>query len=252
MLKFRIAMLLALLPLIGIGQIQNEKVINQQTQSWFALNNTITFDKHWGLLADFQLRRNDFVNTDSFYLFRGAAAYITETKKVLALGYGHMWTAPSNPDWNTFSNEDFTYQLFEFSAKLGNTSVLNRFRNEQRWQQVIVNDNWTGEKVFSNRVRYLISFDIPIFKKKTWPKLVISDEVLVQFGKEVVYNTFDQNWLFIGIKQSITPKLSFDFGYMNVYQQKKSGYQYDMNHTLRLFFYYKNDTHSLTHFGHHS
>ncbi len=24
---------------------------------------------------------------------------------------------------------------------------------------------------------------------------------------------------------------------MNVYQQKYSGYQYDMNHTIRLFFY---------------
>ena len=67
---------------------------------------------------------------------------------------------------------------------------------------------------------------------------VIADEILVQFGKEVVYNTFEQNRIFLGIKQNITPRLSFDFGYMNVYQQKSSGYQYDMNHTMRLFFYY--------------
>ncbi|HAT80442.1 MAG TPA: hypothetical protein DCS17_03280, partial [Flavobacterium sp.] len=51
------------------------------------------------------------------------------------------------------------------------------------------------------------------------------------------YNTFDQNRFFVGIKQSINSNLSFDFGYMNVYQQKSNGYQYDMNHTLRLFFY---------------
>lgn len=252
MLKLRIVVLVVLFPLISIGQVQNKKVINEQAQSWFALNNNISFDKHWGLLADFQLRRNDFVDTDNFYLARAAVAYTTETKKVIALGYGHMWTAPSNPGYSTFCNEDLTYQLFEFSAKVGNTSVLNRFRNEQRWQQVIVNDAYTGDKRFSDRFRYLVSFDIPIFKKKTLPRLVISDELLIQFGKEVVYNTFDQNWFFIGIKQSITPKLSFDFGYMNVYQEKKSGYQYDMNHTLRLFFYYKNDANSLTHFGHHS
>jgi len=67
--------------------------------------------------------------------------------------------------------------------------------------------------------------------------LVVSDEILIQFGKEVVYNTFDQNRLFVGIRQNINPKLSYDFGYMNVYQQKSNGYQYDMNHTLRLFFY---------------
>jgi hypothetical protein len=83
----------------------------------------------------------------------------------------------------------------------------------------------------------LISFNIPVFNKKTAPQLVLSDELLIHFGKEVVYNTFDQNRLFIGIRQSINPKLSYDFGYMNVYQEKYSGYQYDMNHTLRLFFY---------------
>ena len=52
--------------------------------------------------------------------------------------------------------------------------------------------------------------------------MVLSDEILIQFGKEVVYNTFDQNRIFIGIKQTISSKLSFDFGYMNVYQQKFS------------------------------
>lgn len=252
MLKFRIVMFFVLFPLIGIGQVQNEKVVKEQTQSMFSLNNTITFDKHWGVLADFHIRRDDFINLDSFYMVRGALAYITENKKVLALGYGHMWTSPSNPGCTTFSNEDFIYQMFDCNSKIGNVSVLNRFRNEQRWQQVIVNDTWTGGKVFSDRVRYLVSFNIPIFKKKTLPSLVVSDEIFVQFGKNVVYNTFDQNWFFVGIKQSITPKISFDFGYMNVYQQKKSGYQYGMNHTLRLFFYYKNDANSLTHFGHHS
>lgn len=250
MLKFRIAILVMIFPLISKGQVQ--KVIKEQSQSWFALNNTITFDKHWGVLADFQLRRNDFLDTDNFYLLRGAVAYITEKKQTIALGYGHMWTAPSNPSYSTFCNEDFMYQLYDFSSKIGNVSVLNRFRNEQRWQETIVNDVRTGNKVFSNRLRYLISFDIPIFKKKTLPSLVISDEILLQFGKGVVYNTFDQNWFFVGIKQSITPKLSYDFGYMNVYQEKKSGYQYDMNHTLRLFFYYRNNAHSLAHFGHHS
>jgi len=70
------------------------------------------------------------------------------------------------------------------------------------------------------------------------PSLSAAEELSVQFGKEVVYNTFDQNRIFLGIKQNITPQLSLDIGYMNVYQQKSSGYQYDMNHTMRVFFYY--------------
>src|SRR6187431_1713989 len=107
MLKLKIVLMVVLFPIIGLGQVQNEKVINQQSQSWFALNNNITFNKHWGVLADFQLRRNEFLDTDSFYYLRGAAAYTTENKQTIALGYGHVWNAPSNPNCTTFSNEDF-------------------------------------------------------------------------------------------------------------------------------------------------
>ena len=86
MLKFRMVLFVVLFPLMGIGQVQKEKEVNEQAQSMFSLNNTITFDKHWGILADFHLRRDDFVDTDSFYMVRGALAYITENKKVFALG----------------------------------------------------------------------------------------------------------------------------------------------------------------------
>jgi hypothetical protein len=32
-----------------------------------------------------------------------------------------------------------------------------------------------------------------------------------------------------------------DYGYMLVYQQRYSGYEYDMNHTVRVFFYWTPD-----------
>jgi hypothetical protein len=51
---------------------------------------------------------------------------------------------------------------------------------------------------------------------------------MMQTGKEVVDKPFEQNRVFTRIKQTINPRLSFDFGYMNIYQQKSSGYQYNM------------------------
>jgi hypothetical protein len=64
--------------------------------------------------------------------------------------------------------------------------------------------------------------------------------VLVQFGKAIDLNTFDQNRLFVGLKIPIKPDLSFDVGYMNILQQKPSG-QYDLSNIFRLFFYYTPD-----------
>ncbi|MBK9223552.1 MAG: DUF2490 domain-containing protein [Flavobacterium sp.] len=252
MLKNVVRVFFILFPLIFFGQVHAEKEVNNQTQTWFSLNTNLKFNEHWLLLADFHVRRNDFLNQDSFYFVRSGVAYVPNSKVLLVLGYAHMWLAPTKHDWNTFSDENRVYQQAQLSSKIGTISVLQRVRNEQRWQEKIVNDEPIGENRFTDRVRYLLSFNIPIFKRSSMPSLVVSDEILIHFGKEVVYNTFDQNRFFIGIKQNVSPKLSFDFGYMNVYQQKYSGYQYDSNQTLRLFFYYNNSFKNLTHFSHHT
>ena len=174
----------------------------------------------------------------SFYFIRGAANYWIRDNMTAALGYGHMWLAPSRSDWHTFANENRIYQQFQVNLKSGKSSYLQRLRNEQRWQQKIVDDKRTDDYKFTDRVRYLFSYNYTIFQNKYLPSLALAEEILIQFGKEVVYNTFEQNRIFLGLKQNINPHLNFDFGYMMVYQQKSSGYQYDMNHTMRLFFYY--------------
>ncbi len=120
-------------------------------------------------------------------------------------------------------------------------NLLLRLRNEQRWKDEVADDALTGGHAFSDRVRGLASFAIPVSERPTAPSLVLSDEVLLQFGSGVVLNTFDQNRLFAGIKRGLGHDWSFDLGYMLVYQEKAVGYQYDLNHTLRWFFYFTPD-----------
>lgn len=253
MFKNRYLILIALLlPLFIFGQLQPEKVINQQTQTWVSINSVTKFNEHWGIIADAHIRSNELFKDNSFYFLRGGVSYIPNPTISITGGYAHMWLAPSNEGWTTYSDENRIYQQAQLNTKYGKVSIVQRIRNEQRWQEKIVNDEDTGEKRFTNRVRYLISFNIPVFKKKSAPSLVVSDEILIHFGQEVVFNTFDQNRLFVGIRQSINPKWSYDFGYMNVYQQKYSGYQYDMNHTLRLFFYLNTSINSIKPAVHHT
>jgi hypothetical protein len=237
MFKSKFLILFSFLPLVILGQVKTEKVINNQTQTWVSINTNTKLSEHWGIIADAHIRSNELFKDNSFYFLRGGVTYIPNTTVSITGGYAHMWLAPTKEGWTTYSDENRIYQQAQLNTKVGKVSIVQRIRNEQRWQEKIANDESTGENRFTDRVRYLISFNIPVFKKKTAPTLVVSDEILIQFGKEIVYNTFDQNRLFIGIKQSINPKWSYDFGYMNVYQEKSSGYQYDINHTLRLFFY---------------
>lgn len=235
MFKFKTLLVAFFIPFFGICQVQKE--INQQTQTWVSLNTVNKVTDRLGFVADIHMRSDEFFKENNFYFIRGGLRYFTKSSLNVTAGYAHLWLSPSKDEWTTYSDENRIYEQIQWNAKSGKVSILQRVRNEQRWVEKIVDNKETGENRFTNRVRYLLSFNIPIFKGSNAPELVISDEVLFQFGKEVVYNTFDQNRFFIGIKQSINPNLSFDFGYMNGYQQKFSGNQYDMNHTLRLFFY---------------
>lgn len=233
---------LSFLPLVFAGlnpaTAQTSRQINHQSQAWFSVNTTARITDRWSVLLDLHERRTNFMAKSNFDFVRGAVQYNIDKNLSVALGYGHMWLHPTTPGWKTVSNENRIYQQVIYSSKIRKVSLLQRFRNEQRWQQKIAGDKLTGENRFTNRFRYLLSITIPVFKNDKLPSLCISDEILLHMGKDVVYNTLDQNRLFAGIRQKISHDLSFDTGYMVVCQQKFSGYQYDLNNTFRLFFYY--------------
>lgn len=226
--------------LIGFNIINAQevkKMVNDQTQVWLSVNSLFSLNNNLSLIGDFHVRTNHFLSDENFYFLRTGLNYKITKESNVAIGIAHMWLAPPSNDLETFANENRIYQQWQISSKVLKSNLLMRIRNEQRWQEKIVNDQHSNNYRFTNRVRFLFSSTTPVFKSSNKPALVISDEVLFHFGKEVVYNTFDQNRFFIGIRQRVNSNLSFDFGYMNVFQQKYTAKNYDMNHTLRLFFY---------------
>jgi hypothetical protein len=218
----------------------NEKQISYYNQSWFSVNSTMRFTDHWGLMADFHVRKEFFWNEDYFYLVRLGAVNWINGKYPIAYGIAHLWLAPE-PGNKTWSNENRIYQQWSAAHREGIVQILHRIRTEQRWRDVIVNDQKTGEKQFSFRLRYLASFNTKIFRDDNLPSFVLSDEVLVQFGKDIGINSFDQNRLFVGLKLLINSNLNFDIGYMNILQQKSTAYKYDSSDVFRVFFYYTPD-----------
>lgn len=230
-----------LLNMYASGQsVTPEKKVTKYSQSWFSVNSTLRFSDHWGLVGDIHLRRDNFIADDYFYFVRAGAMYWIAGKYPVILGVAHLWQAP--PDGKkTWGNENRIYEQWSGIQKQGFATVLNRIRFEQRWRDQLVNDHLVGEKLFTLRLRYLASVEIRPFRNQRIPALALSDEACVQFGESIIYNTFDQNRLFFGLKQVLSPKLSFDIGYMNIWQQKSTGNQYTRSDVFRLFFYYNLD-----------
>jgi hypothetical protein len=223
------------------ARAQPAREVNEQYQFWGSLNSTTRLADRWGAIADVHVRRNDFMAEPSFDFLRFGAHYWVSENLTLSLGYAHLWQAPTCDGCETWTNENRVYQQLQYVTRLGRATLLHRVRNEQRWKETVEDDVLTGGTSFTDRVRYLASFTVPVSGNPGVPALVVADEVAVQFGPGVVYNTFDQNRLFLGMKQALSRSWSFDLGYMLVYQQKASGYQYDLDHTLRWFFYFTPD-----------
>lgn len=215
-----------------------QKQITNQSLFWVASVNTIRFNQHWGVVADFNYRTFDFMSHPYTYAIRGLGNYYFNENLTGGIGYAHFWTGAFKTDDHPYSNENRITEQVQLNSKKGKFSISNRWRVEQRWQQKIVNNEKTNDYRFTDRVRYAISFIYSPFKNKNLPSFTNYEEVMIQFGKEVVYNTFDQARFSFGIRQTISPRLSLDLNYMYIYQQQFSAYQYLQANTLRFYLNY--------------
>jgi hypothetical protein len=211
------------------------KNVEQSVQAWISLNSVFQLTNHWSGLADLHIRRSDFVRNPSFNFIRFGARYGFNNNLKVSAGYAHLWLA-KDENWTLFLNENRIYQEFILADTFPSFSGLFRIRTEQRFFNNVEDGTSLNDDYFINRIRFLLSVGIP-FKKGGNTSFLVANEILLNFGKQVVFNTFGQNRFTVGIKQKLNQTWSFDFGYMMVYQQLPSGINYNLNHTIRLFFY---------------
>ena len=118
---------------------------------------------------------------------------------------------------------------------------MQRVRLEERYRRTILNDSTLGNDYnFNWRFRYNILYEMPLIKKASFFKklwFVANEEVLINFGKEIVHNYFDQNRFFIGLKYQATTISSLQAGYMNVFQELSSGNHYKNINVIRISFF---------------
>lgn len=221
---------------------QEARVIEENTHIWWSVNANARISDRFGIITDFHLRWQKPIESTQMYLIRAGVLYRLTDRLTLVNGYAHLWLSKSFENNDThYQDENRIYQQLLWKQTIGRTTIVNRIRNEQRWHEVLNAEGTYSRTRFSNRVRFLFSFGVKLFNNPKWPSLALADEIHFHFGKEIIYNTFNQNRIFAGLKVPVTPSLKFDIGYMMVYLQRYSGNVYSMNHTLRWFFYYTPD-----------
>jgi hypothetical protein len=215
-------------------------------QVWLAYNNQTRFSDKWGMWADLHLRtKEDFFSNFSQSILRfGLTYYLNDVTKLTA-GYAYVSIYPGDNHKNVTQPEHRPWQQIQWHTKYGKIRAMQWIRLEERFRRKILNSDALAPGYnFNYRLRYNFLLQVPLSKRAFQPNsfsFVVNDEVHVNFGKQIVYNYFDQNRFFIGFSYQTTKTDYLQFGYMNLFQQLAAGNQYKSINAARIFYFHNLD-----------
>jgi len=215
---FYLIFLLLLGPFLSNAQT---KQVQYGQQSWLDYLNQNRYSKNWGSWLDLQLKLTDnyYKSVYATESTLGATYYTKNNLKIVgALTYVDQIHSGTN---NYHLAEYRPWQMVQLNTDLPRLKTLQWLRLEERFKQTTLNDAPSNNYDFTYRFRYYFLSNIPLTKhhyKKGSLSFVASEEIYLNFGKNIVYNTFDQNRLSAGFYYYINNDNIFQFGYTNEYQ----------------------------------
>jgi hypothetical protein len=246
MLTKRFFLLAGLVLSAYAGQAQVSKTTTHVEQVWLGYFNQTRLSNKWGIWGDFHLRtKEDFVNNLSQSIARvGLTRYFTDNTK-LTFGYAFVNHFPADNHANISQPEHRIWQQLQWHNKYPRLRLMQWIRLEERFRHKVAdNDHLAPGYNYNWRVRYNLFFNVPLSKKAFAPNtfsFVLNNEVHINFGKEIVYNYFDQNRFFVGFSYHTNAHDNIQFGYMNLFQQLPTGNAYKMVDVARVFYFHNLD-----------
>ena len=230
----------------SFGQLKQTTHVQQ---AWLGYVGQAKFSEHWGLWLDMHLRtKEDFVNDFSTAIFRPGISYYANDRLRFTLGYAYVNFFPADDHTDVSQPEHRPWQQVFWTIQGKRSRVVNTIRLEERYRRKIKSDDELDEGYhFNFRARYNTLLLLPLSRKAFEPKtlsLCMNNELMVNFGKQIVNNYFDQNRLLLGFAYHVNTKGYLQFGYMNLFQQLAAGNRYRMFHVARAYYYHNIDLRS--------
>jgi hypothetical protein len=227
-----------------------QKTLNTEEQLWFGAFNQTRLTNKWGFWMDAHLRlRDNFVGDLSQGIVRGGPTYYVTDDIRLTAAYAYVHFFPASGHANISLYEHRPWQQVQWFVRGPRARLMQWVRLEERFRRTALNDNELADGYrFNWRVRYNFAFFVPITKKRFESgglQLILNDELMVNFGEEIVYNHFDQNRLFGGLVYQINKHAQIHAGYMNLYQQLPAGNVFRNQHSVRIFYFHNLDLRSV-------
>ena len=222
------------------------KQIEYSGQVWTAYLNQTRLNQKWGIWFDGHLRTKEQVfNGLSQAIIRPGITYYLNDDVKFTAGYAYINHFPSDNHKNISMPEHRPWVQVQWHNKYPKLKLMQWVRVEERFRHKILNNDQLARGYNRNyRMRINMLMQYPLSSKKFAPgtfSFAAGSELMMNLGKKIIYNTFDQNRFFLGFHYHVNKQDYIQFGYMNVFQQLSAGVQYKSINTARLFYFHNID-----------
>lgn len=221
---------------------QSDKNTDHQSILWTRYYNQLLLNEKWSLHSEFDNRLFTKPVQENLYAVRIQGRYKINDHLETGVGFTYFSVDTQVPENNLDFNipEYRGQQDITWKQKTGKITINQRFQLEERFIHNANKESLLPGSTFSWRFRYRLQGDYTVWKKeKQVLKAVVSDEIMFNFGKKIIKNTFDQNRIYAAIHYGLNNNLAFEFGYLNSFQRRASGIDYFNRDIIRFSIFHK-------------
>ncbi|WP_268847541.1 DUF2490 domain-containing protein [Flavobacterium aestivum] len=225
-----------------VSRAQTEKNIDHQSLLWIRYYNQLTLNHKWSLHTEFDNRVFIQPFEQNLYLIREHGRYKINTNLDVGVGFSYFSVATQNPDitYGFRVPEYRTQQDITWKQEYGNFTMNQRFQVEERFIHNANKEGLQPGTTFSWRFRYRLQGEYSCWKKESqYLKAVVYDELMINAGKSIVNNTFDQNRIYAALQYGVNKNIALELGYLNSFQQRASGVDYFDRDIIRFTLFHK-------------
>lgn len=222
----------------GVSNAQDTRVHTVNTNAWLMYFGNHKVSDKWGLHIEAQLRRANVVDDPAQLLLRAGVDHYSKWGR-LTLGGAFVQTYPYGEFAVAHRFPEFRlWEQVLTTQTLGKVQLSHRYRLEQRFIGSSTDGTMENGR-YENRFRYMARATVPLNGDGKTPLYAAAyDELMVNFGKDVAYNIFDQNRLYAALGIGISPVLKLELGYLYqvaVLRSLSEGKnRVENNHTLQI------------------
>ena len=221
---------------------QSEKNIDNQSILWTRYYNQLLLNEKLSLHTEFDNRLFIQPLQENLFVIRIQGRYKINNHLETGAGFAYFSVDTQVPDFNSdFNTPEFRGQQdLTWKSNVNKVTLIQRFQLEERFIRNTSKEELLSGTTFFWRFRYRLQGDYTFWKKeKQLLKAVVSDEIMFNFGKKIIKNTFDQNRIYAAIHYGLNNNLAFELGYLNSFQRRVSGIDYFNRDIIRFSIFHK-------------